>query len=172
MGKRGPPPIPAKIHKLRGTFRKDRHGSGEDVVPPVVKVPRPPASLNAIGRREWTRAASQLCDVQLLTASDLNALEGYCHARSRALQAEADVEKDGQTTTTPQGIKRHPSMVTLEKAWADCRRYEGVFGMSPSARNGLDIPNKPLWTNPFADLDEEHFFGPLENPKSKRRFFA
>lgn len=161
MGKRGPAPMPAKIHKLRGTYRKDRHGSLEDLVRPVDRIPRPPSSLGSTARKEWRRVTRQLCEVQLLTANDFNALEAYCLTRARAIEAEAVIALEGRTITTAQGKCRHPELLTAERAWADCRKFEQAFAMTPAARRGIDLSSVPIGQkpNPFTDLSEERFFG-------------
>lgn len=152
MGRRGPRPTPTKVLQLRGTYRADRHGAGDDL-PALSRVPRPPASLSATARREWRIIGKRLHDAELLTAQDLPSLEAYCVVRARALEAEAVVAMEGRTITTPQGMKRHPELVTAEKAWDDCRRYEQLFGLSPSARRGLGIqaPTKQP-QNAFSEL--------------------
>ncbi|MGI8783378.1 MAG: phage terminase small subunit P27 family [Acidobacteriota bacterium] len=149
--------MPATIHKLRGTYRKARHGPLEGAVPPVARIPRPPSSLGPTAAKEWRRVSKQLRKVQLLTESDFNALEAYCLTRARALEAEAVIATDGRTITTPQGARRHPELLTAERAWADCRKFEQAFAMTPAARRGMDLSTVPIGKkpNPFTDLDDK-----------------
>jgi hypothetical protein len=52
-----PPKVPTELHRLRGTYRPDRHGSSTSVVllPPVDGPPEPPRPLGPEGRRLWAR---------------------------------------------------------------------------------------------------------------------
>lgn len=78
----------------------------------------------------------------VLTGSDLVTLEAYCVARGRAIDAERVIAKEGRTFMTEQGPRRHPELLTAERAWADARRYEALFGLSPSARTSLGIEDR------------------------------
>ena len=152
MGKRGPAPTPAKVLKMRGTYRADRHEAG-DLVPAVTKIPRPPTYLSKGARREWRRTAARAFKLGILTELDLNALEAYSIVRDRALESEAELARDGRMIETPQGRKRHPALITAERAWGDCRKYEALFGLSPSARRGLGMSEQ----DPNAATDEEEW---------------
>lgn len=149
MGLRGPAPTPTKILKMRGTFRRDRHGGQEPQTTALVSVPRPPKHLSDTERKIWRRVARLLVASELLTANDLDTFEGYVVVYARALDAEAVVATEGRTVTTPQGLKRHPELVTAERARSDMRRYEKLFGMSPADRAGLRLPSKN--SKPAAD---------------------
>jgi P27 family predicted phage terminase small subunit len=156
MGKRGPAPTPTKLLKMRGTFRPDRH-EADVLVPTIAKIPRPPARLSKGARREWRRIADNLFELGILTPLDLGALEAYSIARDRALEAELELARDGRTIKTPQGLRRHPACVTAEKAWADCRRYEMLFGLTPSARRSLRMSEKDPIDEANAARNERFF---------------
>lgn len=150
MGRRGPPPTPTRVLQMRGTYRNDRHGGVEPTGRALVKVPPPPKELSDAAKKFWRRVARHLITVKLLTDGDLFALEGYVLAYERATEAEAIVRTEGRTVTTSQGKKRHPELVTAEKARADMRRYEQEFGLTPSARTRVkDAPEAPK--DPAAD---------------------
>jgi P27 family predicted phage terminase small subunit len=144
VGRRGPAPTPTKVLQLRGTFRSDRHGGQEPHATPLKAAPRPPKHIDETARKIWRKLAPALVAAELLTENDLGAFESYCVIYARALDAEAVVAVEGRTVTTQQGLKRHPELVTAEKARADMRKYEQLFGLSPSDRARLRIPtSKP-----------------------------
>lgn len=133
---------------MRGTFRRDRHGGQEPQAAKLILPPRPPKHLNATERKVWKRVAPTLVAAELLTANDLGTFESYVVIYARALDSEAVVARDGRTIETPQGMKRHPELMTAERARADMRKYEKLFGMSPADRAGLRLPpSKPAVKN-------------------------
>jgi P27 family predicted phage terminase small subunit len=154
MGSRGPAPTPTRVLELRGTFRGDRHGGVEPKPAAPRKVPPAPKHLGDEARRIWKRLAKELLELELLTGVDLVALEGYCVTYERAIAAEAIVASEGRTVATAQGRKRHPELLTAEKARADLRRYDQEFGFTPSARarlRGAPAKKTPA-ANPFGQV--------------------
>ena len=145
----GRPRTPTNVLRLRGTFRPDRHDGAEPQAPTLDKIPRPPKEFGNIARGIWRRTAKRLIALGVLTENDLGALESYCLAYERAIEAEAVIRIDGRTVSTPQGMKRHPELLTAEKARSDMRKYEALFGMSPSDRAKLRV--KPKEAAPTAD---------------------
>lgn len=168
VGKRGPAPTPAKVLKMRGTYRPDRHGApeGDVTVSVVSRVPRPPAHLSALAKKEWRTMAKRLHKIGILTVHDLPTLEAYCVARARAIEAETVVQAEGRTIVTLQGTKRHPELLTAERSWADCRKYEALFGMSPSARRTLGITEDE--TDTTGDSRAKRYFGVAKTGSDRR----
>ena len=156
MGSRGPAPTPTTVLQMRGTYREDRHGGEQPQGPLLTTAPPAPSYLRTLAAQIWDQKAALLVSMNLLTAADLASLEGYCLAHERAIEAEAVVAKDGRTVQTAQGIKRHPELLTAEKARGDMRRYEQEFGLTPSARARLRQPvvPKPPAANPFNAVAE------------------
>jgi P27 family predicted phage terminase small subunit len=148
--------------KLRGTYRADRHEATKSV-PTVARIPRAPSYLTTGARREWSRIVRLVFDLAILTPLDLGALAAFAMARDRALEAEREVARDGATIETPQGRRRHPALLTLERAWADVRRYESLFGLNPSARRSLRMSE----TTPIEvakTAQHQRFFGTRTSP--------
>lgn len=158
MGRRGPPPTPTRVLQLRGTYRPDRRSDAEPQPTPVGAVPKAPAYLGPVGRREWKRVAAELHTLQLLTVVDLAALEGYCAAYQRAVEAEKAVKVAGRLIRTPQGfLQPHPELAIAKQAWAEVRRFAGEFGMTPSARTRVRVPESPPApaADPFGEFAHE-----------------
>jgi P27 family predicted phage terminase small subunit len=142
MGARGPAPTPTKVLQLRGTFRPDRHGGSEPQPTTLSKVPRPPSHFGKTEKRIWRYVCNLLITEDRLAASDLGALEGYVTVWARALDAEAVVAVEGRTFKGSQGLQRHPELITAERARADMRRYEQLFGLTPSDRARMRVPTR------------------------------
>lgn len=153
MGSRGPAPLPDNVLEMRGTFRGDRRPGQQVDAERLVRPPTAPKHLGELAKKIWRQKAKLLIQLELLTIGDLASLEGYCVAHERAIDAEAIVAVEGRTVRSIEGgLKRHPELVTAEKARADMRRYEQEFGLTPSARARMRIPIKgdaKVAENPF-----------------------
>ena len=153
-------PKPLELHRLTGTFRKNRH-EGKGFGEPLTVVPEPPKHLSASARRLWRELAPELVKVSALTSLDLDRLADYCTVRATVLECEAVIALEGRTIATPQGRKRHPEMVTLEHARAELRALSGLLGLSPSDRARLKLPPAPT------DSDDEAVRFLFDRPKPK-----
>jgi P27 family predicted phage terminase small subunit len=143
MGQRGFPRSNPDILNIRGTYRADRHAGAEPAAMKLAKVPPAPKHLGEIARKFWKKMGKYLVSVDLLTEADLPAFEGYCIAYERAREAEEIVATEGRTISTALGgRRRHPELLTAEKARADMRKYETDFGLTPAARARMVAPGK------------------------------
>lgn len=152
MGRRGPAPTDRNVLQMRGTYRPDRDPGDEPEVAKLLELPAPPDHFGELAAKIWREKAELLVGLELLTEADLGSLEGYCLAHERAIEAEAIVRIEGRTVRTVQGLKRHPELITAEKARADMRRYEQEFGLTPNARARMRTPSakpKEATKNPF-----------------------
>lgn len=141
MGLRGPAPEPLALKVLKGTARRP------DRVPqPSVGggLPACPAWLEPEAKREWRRVAPELRRLGLLTVVDRAALAGYCQAYSRWRAAEERV-RDGELTFTTQtgfvGVR--PEVAIAQKSLALVRAFCHEFGLTPSARARMTVPERP-----------------------------
>ena len=133
MGARGPLPL-----RLVGDKQ-----TPANIPKPKPAVPKPPKWLSAAGRREWRRVAPALYDLGLLTELDRQALAQYCAAVARIEEAEKAL-KDGQTYETQGGRKfLRPEYRILQDAIKEVRAHVALFGLSPSARMRMELPEPP-----------------------------
>jgi phage terminase small subunit len=86
-GRSGRPRLSAEEHRLRGTYRADRHGplSDEpaiDQAPAIDQPPKvvPPRDLSAGERSYWSYFAPLLASARALTPADRDTLADYCRA--------------------------------------------------------------------------------------------
>lgn len=154
MGRRGPPPKPSKLKKLEGTFRKDRAAGGTEMVP-AAGVPVRPSWLDPEAKKEWARIVPQLAQLGVLTDIDGSMLADYCAAHSLAVKAAKQYQREGLVIKTPFGPQRHPMIKVAQEARSQARLLAGEFGLSPSARSRVKIPEKP----PATDTTEAFLFG-------------
>ncbi len=125
MGRRGRKPIPKVIEGGTAAFGA---------------LPRCPAHLTAVARKEWRRLASPLHSVGVLTVADRAALAVYCQAYSRWVEAEDKLASTPMLLKTPSGyVQQSPWLSVANKQMELMARYMGELGLTPVARARLDI---------------------------------
>lgn len=156
MGRRGPPRTRTNVLELRGTFRKDRHGAGnEPDYKPLTELPSPPGFLDAVAAYEWERVGRPLIEKKLLCAVDLGAFTGYCINVSRMVEAEREVQTEGLTHMTDLGPKANPAVMIARQAAAEVLKFAKEYGLTPASRTRVEMPDdddKPAETNPWAKI--------------------
>lgn len=143
MGRRGPAPTPSPILRLRGTLRNDRVRN-EPAVPggkPVC-----PTWIDDEAKAAWKQLLPLLTQMGVLTRIDRNALTRYCQLWSRWKKAELFIQKHGDTypLKDDQGkikcLQQFPQVAIAHKLAAALTRLEQEFGMTPSARSRIQVP--------------------------------
>lgn len=153
MGRRGPPPKPAELKVIEGTFRPDR------VAPyrprPKVEIPSCPSWLGREAKREWRRITPHLEKLGLITQVDRSALAAYCQAYHRWWEAEKLIAEHGLTFTTPKGyVQQRPEVGIANTALKQMRMFLTEFGLTPASRTKVSAaPEVPT------DTDREFLFG-------------
>ncbi|MEM9388350.1 MAG: phage terminase small subunit P27 family [Pseudomonadota bacterium] len=142
MGARGRKPLPANIHRIKGTKprTRDQQETETDLVP--VEIPDPPAFLEGYALEEWHEITPELHALGLISRIDRAALAQYCeawgHYRTAAEELRRRVQEVGfsaYTQETKQGTQRPSVEVDLvRKFWDDARKMLAEFGFTPSAR--------------------------------------
>lgn len=125
---------PAAVHRLNGTYRKDRHG-GQVEAPMIGGMPDAPEAMNERARYWWSIKVIDLKDMGLLYRCDMEMLEKYCQ-----LLAEMDAARTimneltnsrADETLRDKLIRRHNE--ALRYALLMVRE----FGFTPLARTKL-----------------------------------
>lgn len=103
-----------------------------------------PEWMPATGRELWEELSVRLSESGVITVLDESALEALCLSYALMRQAAAEMLKEGFTVTGDKGtIKKHPAF-SIYKSNADTyRRFAEQFGLSPLARQRLDLPEPP-----------------------------
>jgi P27 family predicted phage terminase small subunit len=86
-----------------------------------------------------------LKDMGLLSLADRTALAAYCTAYSRWVQAEEQVRKFGAIVKSPEkGFPmKSPYLVIADQALETMRKFMVEFGLTPSSRSRIRIPDDP-----------------------------
>lgn len=139
MGLRGPKPLPANVHLLRGNPSKKSAAELRDGLSPDVEIPKPPRHLKGEALKEWKRVSVELEKLGLVSQIDRAVLAMYCTAWGRYVDAEAKILELGErglVDVTPNGFPVQSAWLTVaNKAMEQCLKYLSEFGMSPSARS-------------------------------------
>lgn len=98
-------------------------------------VPKAPSWLSNHAKSEWKRVAPILVERKVLTEADLPILESYCVAVGMVHEAQTEISRDGITTSTAHGVKRHPSVGIQITAMNQCRLLANELGLTPVSRS-------------------------------------
>lgn len=122
---------PAELHKLNGTFRKDRHGDPEQQLNINDPLPEPPDWLCSIAVREWRRIVDVMADNGVLRATDFAILAIYCSLFAQMVELKG---------------RLHPQVIVQFRAAMN------DLGLTPAARSKVCLPKKAKKGNDFANL--------------------
>jgi P27 family predicted phage terminase small subunit len=110
---------------------------------PDPAIPTRPGWLLPEAKREWNRIVPQLSALGLLTALDRGAIAGGCQWWGMFVDAVKDIEKNGTTFETDTGYQGpRPSVALAIKSWQQYLAFAARFGLTPSDRSRLSIPEK------------------------------
>jgi P27 family predicted phage terminase small subunit len=149
MGERGRPKKPAAQHKLQGTFQPSRHAG------PALKieVPNMPPDMQPLAQAAWKNITSKLFAAGLV--SDLDQLSLRLLSESVWLYHEAQdliIEKGLVIATIKGNLIQNPAIGVRNKAWAQIVKLASYFGMTPSARTGLQCGSAGEDEDGIADI--------------------
>ena len=96
---------------MRG--RKPIPKSGTLAATSLSALPRCPAHLNDVARKEWRRLATPLFDAGILTLADRAALAAYCVAYARWVEAEDKLSETPTLLKAPSGYVQQSPWLTV-----------------------------------------------------------
>jgi P27 family predicted phage terminase small subunit len=143
---------PFAVHKLKGSYRKDRHGV--KVPEPEVAMPTPPKQVKGLALAEWDRLVPLLAQLKSISLLDRAALAAYCIEYGLYMKAISQLQL-GRTLLgrTSKGTKSpHPLLRVANRALGNMLRIASEFGLTPSARAKLQIDASAGEKDPLADL--------------------
>ena len=120
---------PDNVHKLRGTYRKDRHGDESEKVEFEDAVPEPPPFLDDDAREAWFFVCGEMKTAGILKRAYKYTISGFCTLWS-------------QFSRNPAEFKDHTQL----------RQYLDALGLSPQAASRLKVPERKPKQGKFADV--------------------
>jgi P27 family predicted phage terminase small subunit len=111
-------------------------------MPPAVVVPDPPAWMGPAGQEQWNKLAPLLIARKLLTDADWTAFALLVRAWDLWCQAQIQINEEGMTSVTEKNnVITHPAVWIANACWSQIIKGCREFGLSPSARTGLTMPD-------------------------------
>lgn len=138
---RGRRPKPTAVKRLTGNPGGRALNSAEPRPDP--SRPYVPRWLSEGAKEEWGRVAGRLHDAGLLTYVDQATLAAYCEAYARWRKAEQALQEEGAKLIleTDKGYRYpNPLIGVAQTAMRDMLRVAAEFGMTPSARSRVRVP--------------------------------
>lgn len=113
-----------------------RRGKERSVGPtPPDALPRCPAHLDAVARKELRRLATPLYRMGVLTVADRGSFAACCQAWSRWVEAEEQLQKTPLLLKTPSGyVQQSPWLSIANKQMELMGRYMAEMGLTPASR--------------------------------------
>jgi P27 family predicted phage terminase small subunit len=142
-------------HKIDGTYRESRHGTGGPVIPIAEDWRTPPKRLNAQAAELWRIEAVPLIDAEIMTLADVAMFTDLMEltAAYRALMSEINGQFV-QTGSEGQPVK-HPGWQICRDMLSQINGMRRDFGLSPISRGKLPaVPKQPEeHENPWARFE-------------------
>jgi P27 family predicted phage terminase small subunit len=145
---RGPRPRPTQLKLLHGD-RKDRINHAEPL--PRNALPELPDGVSDEVREIWEYTLRELIAMKVAHAADRDALLCYCeavvtHRKASALLKKSAILVQGRDG----GLVRNPVLQIQRDAATLIRGFAQEFGLTPSARTRVEVPEGASTDNPFA----------------------
>lgn len=143
MARSGPNPKPTQLKVLHGTERPEDRERTEPQ-PDVGEPTKPRGVLPQRAMWYWNKVAPKLVKLSLLTEIDMAAFFLLCTWYAVAEEAAGQIREQGIITTDDRGRERKNRAITvLNQASKEMRLLFGEFGLTPSTRARLDVPDTP-----------------------------
>ena len=140
---KGRKPKPTRLKVISGNPGKRPIDDSEPIPDKDSICPDAPEHLSDGAKSEWSRMAPSLYDIGLLTKIDISALEAYCTAYARWVEAEDKIRAHGMIVKSPKGYPmQSPYLAIANKAVEQMRGFLTEFGMTPSSRSRVSVGDK------------------------------
>lgn len=147
MAKMGRKPKPTAVKKLQGNPGKRPLNDNEPLPPGKARMPYGLKTRWPNIAKRWDKIAPHLEAVGLLTPADIPAFLLMLHHWRICDMALRMIETDGLTRLDESGVERkHPALQIFRDNSAAARQYYSEFGMTPSSRSGLKVPEPEMPT--------------------------
>jgi len=157
----GPSPKPTNLKRLAGNPGKRPLNESEPQF--TADSGYCPRWLPETARAEWRRVVPELAAVGLLTVVDRAALEAYCVAYARWQAAELVLTECGLTFETESHyVMQRPEVAIANNAAKQMRAFMVEFGMTPSSRARVTLPERKQEDPYAAYLNSPHIVQALE----------
>lgn len=141
MAIKGRKPKPTAQKELNGNPGK-RALNKREPQPGKRRVNRMPAGMTDGARRLWRQLSGDMVELGLLTDADLPAFVLMAEHYGIARQALTEIAEEGLTAQDEHGLlRKHPLLQVFRDNSTAFRSYAGEFGMTPSSRSRVQLPD-------------------------------
>lgn len=140
----GRPRKPVHLKVLDDTYQESKDGKLAYIPQPkpVARI-GPPDDLGVAGNKFWNDHFDELERLQLLTEVDLPQFYELCLLMDRIAECQEIMSNEGAWYLTDKGnLLRHPASLQRDKYVAEKMALIRQFGLTPAARNTLQIMPK------------------------------
>lgn len=110
---------------------------------PKAGCPKCPSFLHPYAKDEWSALKPELDRLGLVTLVDRGVLAAWCQAWAEFRIATEILHEEGRTIHGGKaGIKMHPAVTMQRSAWKAMQAFAALFGLDPSSRSRLKLPEK------------------------------
>lgn len=142
---RGPNPHPTALKIVTGSAKHDPQRINKDEPIPTGDLGDPPKDLSARAKEIWKGAPFWLSD------SDRNVWTRYCIAEADSEFFYAQCEIEGWWIEGSRGtLVLHPASRLYKEACDRADKLAIEFGMTPSSRTRVKVPQRPDTNDPLA----------------------
>jgi len=142
---------PTALKILEGNPGKRPLNLNEPKPKPIT--PNCPRWLLPEAKKEWKRVVPELERLGLLTCVDGAALAGYCQSWARYVEAEKYLSSHSTAFETQSGyMQQVPQVSIAQKYLKICQSFMAEFGLTPSSRGRMSLPNKKEEDDPLEEL--------------------
>jgi len=148
----GTKPKPIKLKLLEGNPGKRKLNKNEPNPEPTAPVC--PDWLLDDAKEEWREMSAVLERLGILTSIDKAAFAGYCQSYAKWKRAEEFIKKFGFTYKIPKKDKEgnivsiyiaaFPEVSIARSSLEHVRQFCAEFGLTPSSRGRISLPNESL----------------------------
>lgn len=132
--------LSAREHRLRGTYRRDRHGDDPGL---PAEVPTPPAFLKGAALEEWRRVVPLLAETGQLSKLDRGLLTCWCVTWSEFLIAVETLATEGPTIVSGGKVREHPAFRRRVALGRELRQLAVTLRLAPAKGRVVAKPPEP-----------------------------
>lgn len=155
MGMRGPGKTPLSVLSARGSWRaagRKSEMSGRVCLPKC-----PEWVTDEAARKLYRSLGRKLVTAGVMTEYDCLGLAMLCNAFHNYKRAKEMIDAEGIIMAREHGgVVAHPAVVVMNQSWDRVVKLCREYGLTPSARSGIQVGSIPNQTN--EGVDEGRFF--------------
>jgi len=124
---------PTEVHKIDGTFRKDRHS--DDIKAPMMpEMPPPPEDMGDRAAVYWRKKCIDLQQMGMLYRSDLEMLSSYCNLLADIDDARRMIRRSVSAGQRQKWLRYHNEALKFALPMTK------EFGFTPLSRTKIKLP--------------------------------